>query len=313
MEGVSEVEHDHHHGNMKSVLKKVKDKAKKIKDTIKKHGHDEDDDDETVVNDHEVHGGPIVESTVIKSKTLPRETNVNTEKPTNTKEAQYGHNVRGEEVNRQCAPGQMAPETRSPRSANEVSSVVRQFDTLNVHDVPQPIPIKNQSNPESNPANNSENPESNPKGQNTVAGNKGGEKGTSVREYLGEKFRPGDEDKALSEVITNAFHKKKDSRQRVGKEHPVGKVTESEEVAAHLGTGKENKRERDDALASGAESSGQGVVDRLKDAIGSWLGKSTGMQMAQDSVSRSYASDVGPGPSAVGQGDKVKSQQRIES
>lgn len=70
-------EGEQHHGEKKSVLKKVKDKAKKIKDTIKKHGHthdhegghrrgdiyqqgfeeDESDDDE-VINDPEIHGAP---------------------------------------------------------------------------------------------------------------------------------------------------------------------------------------------------------------------------------------------------------------
>lgn len=37
-----DVEHEHDQHEKKSVLKKVKDKAKKIKDTIKKHGHNHD-------------------------------------------------------------------------------------------------------------------------------------------------------------------------------------------------------------------------------------------------------------------------------
>lgn len=54
MEGEGETEHNHH-GEKKSVLKKVKDKAKKIKDKIKHsgHAHDEeeydDEDEETVI------------------------------------------------------------------------------------------------------------------------------------------------------------------------------------------------------------------------------------------------------------------------
>lgn len=124
-------------------------------------------------------------------------------------------------------------------------------------------------------------------GRDTTA-SKGANNRVSVKEYLSEKFRPGAEDKALSEVITNALHKKKEAFGKKGKQQQVGKVTESEEVAARLGPAAENKREGEDALVAGQESSGQGVVDRLKDAVGLWLGKSTGIQTAQDSVGRSY-------------------------
>jgi hypothetical protein len=70
---------DEHAHERKSVIKKVKAKAKKIKDTLKKHGHhdehdhdyqradhhipdhdhdldEEDDDDEEIIEDPEVHG-----------------------------------------------------------------------------------------------------------------------------------------------------------------------------------------------------------------------------------------------------------------
>ncbi|RVW27680.1 Low-temperature-induced 65 kDa protein [Vitis vinifera] len=74
---------DHH--EKKSVLKKVKDKAKKIKDTITKHGHgqhhdehgqefdEEDDEDEEMAEEPVVQGGQKYESTVIKSRTIPME------------------------------------------------------------------------------------------------------------------------------------------------------------------------------------------------------------------------------------------------
>ncbi|KAD5961250.1 hypothetical protein E3N88_12723 [Mikania micrantha] len=70
--------HDHnedeHQGERKSVIKKVKEKAKKIKSTITKHGHghdghdhhhDENDDDDYIdesVEDPEVHGAPMYDS-----------------------------------------------------------------------------------------------------------------------------------------------------------------------------------------------------------------------------------------------------------
>lgn len=79
VEGEGEREHNQH-GEKKSVLKMVKDKAKKVKDTIKKYGqgheddyrHDhisegEDDEDEQMVNAPEVHGAPSAFSYVSPS------------------------------------------------------------------------------------------------------------------------------------------------------------------------------------------------------------------------------------------------------
>nr|GEX16890.1 low-temperature-induced 65 kDa protein-like [Tanacetum cinerariifolium] len=57
--------HDHNedeHHEKKSVIKKVKEKAKKLKNKITHHGHDneeDDDDDDETVEDPEVHGAPI--------------------------------------------------------------------------------------------------------------------------------------------------------------------------------------------------------------------------------------------------------------
>ncbi|KAL6581526.1 hypothetical protein OROMI_007449 [Orobanche minor] len=137
-------------------------------------------------------------------------------------------------------------------------------------------------------------------GRGGTAGAVGANSGGTMKRYLAEKFKPGDEDKALSEVIMDAITKKKDI---AGK----GRVTQSEEVTARLGPTAEKKREGEDALAAGAESSGQGVVDRLKDAVGAWLGKSTGVQTAQDSIGGSYASNVGSTSSEV---EKAKADQK---
>ncbi|GFP84799.1 hypothetical protein PHJA_000623700 [Phtheirospermum japonicum] len=105
--------------------------------------------------------------------------------------------------------------------------------------------------------------------------------GATMKDYLAEKLRPGDEDKALSEVITDALTKKKETTGEGvgGGGGPFGPVTET-------------KREGEDALAAGAESSGQGVVDRLRDAVSAWLEMGDGIQTAQDSVAGSYVSDA---------------------
>ncbi|KAL3834435.1 hypothetical protein ACJIZ3_009171 [Penstemon smallii] len=138
-------------------------------------------------------------------------------------------------------------------------------------------------------------------------------KGVSMKEYLVEKLKPGDEDKALSEAITDVFQKKKGGvvKEEEEKKKPIGKVTESEEVAARLGTGKGYKREGEDAVAAGSESSGQGVVERVKDAMGLWFGKSTGMQTAQESVGQAHVSGVSAASTptgGVGHGKEEKNQ-----
>lgn len=125
----------------------------------------------------------------------------------------------------------------------------------------------------------------------------GTDKGVTAKDYWAEKLKPGDEDKALSEAITDALHKKKEGYlQKTGEEKPVGKVTESENVATRLGTGIEGKREGEDALDAGRQSSGPGVVGRVKDAVGSWMGKGTGTQTAQDSINGSYVDNAGEQP-----------------
>ncbi|KAI3746993.1 hypothetical protein L6452_09435 [Arctium lappa] len=57
--------------------------------------------------------------------------------------------------------------------------------------------------------------------------------------YLVERLRPGDDDKALSEVITHVFHRGKDeeTEKKCGEDTPaVGRVTESEKLRRRLGS-----------------------------------------------------------------------------
>ncbi|KAL8210871.1 hypothetical protein R6Q57_005308 [Mikania cordata] len=84
------------------------------------------------------------------------------------------------------------------------------------------------------------------------------DKGVSVKEHLVETLRPGDEDKALSEMITHAIHRDED------RDRPMGIVTESDEVRRRLGT--DHKRGSGDVIAD------KGVSDRLMEAMGSWFG-----------------------------------------
>ncbi|KAL6503871.1 hypothetical protein OROGR_025794 [Orobanche gracilis] len=464
IEGESEQgDHQHH----KSVLKKVKDKAKKIKDTIKKHGahgnqhgHEgghgrgdiypegykeeeeyEDDDDEEMLNDPEVHGPSMYESTVIRSTNLnpPGGTHIDIGESNYTRDVKHKQDLMDVTIARPVHPEPMADEfgkqpavldhepgnknasnvdeskissrigleddPHSPKIADptgdggneaNVGPLVSQFDNLNVNNVsekkpesessdtkshdqiaPQQVQTKNQFDPESIPeaqhhptqntmagkiyaatgavastavsAKNAvasklgyrsgpgegQDSSSDQSASETVsqyawkaseklapvyekvagacgavmskvggglgdtAGAVGANRGGTMKGYLAEKFKPGDEDKALSEVIMDAITKKKDI---AGK----GRVTQSEEVTARLGPPAEKKREGEDALAAGAESSGEGMVDRLKDAVGAWLGKGTGLQTAQDSIGGSYASNVGSTSSEVEKADQKR-------
>ncbi|XP_021892131.1 low-temperature-induced 65 kDa protein [Carica papaya] len=133
-------------------------------------------------------------------------------------------------------------------------------------------------------------------------GAKGENRGVSMREYVAEKLKPKEEDRALSEVISGALHKRKEeSDQKVDDDKPRGKVTESEEVADRLGTG------------DGAEKR---VVDKFKGALSSWFGKSDEPrgQTPQQSVSpSSYAEDEGFPRFGTGEVEQtVTSERRVE-
>nr|XP_007143405.1 hypothetical protein PHAVU_007G069800g [Phaseolus vulgaris]ESW15399.1 hypothetical protein PHAVU_007G069800g [Phaseolus vulgaris] len=85
------------------------------------------------------------------------------------------------------------------------------------------------------------------------------DKGVSVKDYLAEKLRPGEEDKALSEVISEALHKRKE--EPVKNEHHGG-----------------DEKMRDDP--------GKGVVDKLKGVVGSWFSNSEGKVAGVEDLSK---------------------------
>ncbi|CAK8573523.1 unnamed protein product [Lathyrus sativus] len=97
-------------------------------------------------------------------------------------------------------------------------------------------------------------------GSNTNDGTetKGGDKGAAVRDYFNEKSRPGEEDKALAEVISEALHK--------GKDEPL----KSEDAKLDSEVEKPEKVYEESNVAS----PGKGMVDRVKGVVGSWFAKS---------------------------------------
>ncbi|KAJ0099164.1 hypothetical protein Patl1_20119 [Pistacia atlantica] len=145
----------------------------------------------------------------------------------------------------------------------------------------------------------------------------GQDKVVSVKDYIAEKLRPGEEDKALSEVISETLHKKKVDQEKPAAtsrpvsevisdalhkrneepdetDRPMGKVTESEEVARRLDThNKDSSEERDMSssfISNNSSTSGHGVVDKIKGAVGSWFGKGGESQGSQQSLGSSFDS-----------------------
>lgn len=102
-------------------------------------------------------------------------------------------------------------------------------------------------------------------GTETKNGDKDHAKRVPVKDYLAEKLRPGEEDKALSEVISETLHKKK--------EEPVKK----EDVELASGNEKSEKVSEE----TNVESPGKGMVDRFKGAVGSWFYTSEEKQSPQ--------------------------------
>ncbi|CAK7337283.1 unnamed protein product [Dovyalis caffra] len=109
---------------------------------------------------------------------------------------------------------------------------------------------------------------------------KGQDRGLSVKNYFAEKLRPGEEDRALSEVISETLNKGKGGARMGKKDKPMGKVTESEEVKRRLGSvTEENSGGRMDSAS--VYNPGMAVVDKLKGAVGSLFVKGAESRASQ--------------------------------
>ncbi|XAR53591.1 hypothetical protein NMG60_11022205 [Bertholletia excelsa] len=98
----------------------------------------------------------------------------------------------------------------------------------------------------------------------------GQDKGVSVREYLAQKLKPTEEDKALSEIISGALHKQK--QEQPDRTPAAGRVTESEEVARRLGSsGDGDDRKKGGDSGAAMSTTGKALVDKVKGAVGSWF------------------------------------------
>ncbi|KFK26849.1 hypothetical protein AALP_AA8G301300 [Arabis alpina] len=123
----------------------------------------------------------------------------------------------------------------------------------------------------------------------------GEDKGVSTRDYFTEKLRPGEEDKALSEVIAEKLHlgggeKKTTTTKEV--EVTVEKIP-SDQIL--------KEKEHGEVIAKEGKGGGGGMVGKVKGAVTSWLGgkeeeelkpKSSGSGGGKES-SQSLGSTVG--------------------
>ncbi|XP_073001130.1 uncharacterized protein [Typha latifolia] len=309
--GLHAGEEEHH--EKKPVLKKVKEKVKKIKDTIskKRHDHDhhseeeeeeeeeegyhEDDEDKLVEPDPEVHGAPMYDTTAISDIVTDQ------------------MNKEPERIRLGDFTGPLEEDPSSPMSANPAprggeeigtSAVIQSFEAMTVTDQPEDRKEAGSTSPTTLP-----HPDETSKGEehqksyaeklksaalgtteygkkiastvyDKVAGagtavmakvhdphpsgttvTEGGEvahqdKGVSMKEYITEKLKPGEEDKALSDVITDAIHKRNEEI-----EHKV----------------------REEATGNEGRTEGAGVVGKIRGAMTSLIGGNAG----------SHASPVG--------------------
>ncbi|KAL5539357.1 hypothetical protein UlMin_044759 [Ulmus minor] len=100
--------------------------------------------------------------------------------------------------------------------------------------------------------------------------NKGKDKGisVSVKDYFSEKLKPGDEDKALSEVISESLRERKpETPEKKTESPPVDRVRESKEVARQLGTGNEGTEVKEDSNVVQ-----KSIVETVTGSVGSWFG-----------------------------------------
>ncbi|VVB15692.1 unnamed protein product [Arabis nemorensis] len=121
----------------------------------------------------------------------------------------------------------------------------------------------------------------------------GEDKGVSARDYLAEKLRPGEEDKALSEVIAEKLH--------LGGGEKKTTMTKEVEVTVEKIPSDQILEEKEHGEVIAEEGKGGGMMGKIKGTVTSWLGgtkeeelkpKSSGSGGGEES-SQSLGSTVG--------------------
>nr|XP_029120217.1 low-temperature-induced 65 kDa protein isoform X3 [Elaeis guineensis] len=209
-----EDDHDHHHAK-KSVLAKVKEKAKKWRHMLarKKHGHDDDNmtppwgvslDEEDDEQDPEYHGAPMYESETAPETYRLEATSQHRPAAQSPSEMEKSavlqpHNANKESEMKQVANRSLLhnmPAHQKPVGGNGTNKTLTETVTemlapayTMLSEAAQTIASKIQS------------PGS---GRYELGAKQIWDKGISVKEYLMHKLEPGEEDRALCQVITKA-------------------------------------------------------------------------------------------------------------
>ncbi|KAG1339258.1 low-temperature-induced 65 kDa protein [Cocos nucifera] len=210
-----EDEHDHHHAK-KSVLAKVKEKAKKWRQMLarKKHGHDDDNltppwgvslDEEDDEQDPEYHGAPMYESETAPETYRLEGTSQHrpaAQSPSALEKSAFSqpHNANKESEMKQDSVANRSllhnmPAHQKPVGENGTNKTLTKTVTeilapayTMVSEATQKIASKIQS----------------PGTGYDLGAKQMWDKGISVKEYLMHKLEPGEEDRALCQVITEA-------------------------------------------------------------------------------------------------------------
>ncbi|KAG5629336.1 hypothetical protein H5410_001053, partial [Solanum commersonii] len=99
------------------------------------------------------------------------------------------------------------------------------------------------------------------------------EKGVSMKNYLAEKFKPRDEDKALSQMISGKLSGQKDKTEGSEQLKPREKAKKPEGVETQKGSTDEQRAATAAAATTHVEGAGKRVINRLKGVASSWLHK----------------------------------------
>lgn len=255
IEGVDEAPHE-----KKPVMKKVKDKVKKIKNTLEKkmHGEDQYHHHELDVEEDDDDDNDGYEEDDEEQKTDPDVHGVGHHEPLDEVEIKdrvvVGESIAPVEVD----PDAPAMETKAHRDGGEEVDLSQPLLTKL-----EEMTISSQHKKEgereaTRPHEETSAMEYGKKVANMVLekvkprgrveeGEKVADKGVSVREYLVEKLRPGEDDKALSEVISEMVHgtKEEEEEKKImkGERKMVERIRQT--MASLLGASPEHDKQQE--------------------------------------------------------------------
>ncbi|KAB1225901.1 hypothetical protein CJ030_MR1G006386 [Morella rubra] len=222
----SDHEEDHSHHHKKSVLTKVKEKAKKLRHSLSKKKHNEDgsttpswgvslDDEEDEEEDAEYLGAPMYESELAPeeyketARQHPREVHMVSEK--DFLESSVDRGADQDQKEKPSSPNKTITETVAEKLgpayaavSDATQAIASKLQGLTVSVPAAPRIISGKANAATDSPQTHSAPAA-PQSGSVSAGEQTWDKGVSVKEYLMHKLEPGEDERALSEVISEAM------------------------------------------------------------------------------------------------------------